>query len=84
MVEIKTEISLKESLFEEAKTVAKEMNISRNRLFTIAVEQFIDRYQSQKMLAALNEIYQDGSDASELQLLREVKPKYRQMFEDEW
>lgn len=81
MAKVKTTISLEESLFEAAKTVAQEMNISRNRLFTIAVEQFIERYQNQKMLKTLNEVYQDGSDASEQQFLREVKPRYRKLLE---
>jgi metal-responsive CopG/Arc/MetJ family transcriptional regulator len=84
MTRTKTAISLKESLFEQADAIAQEMNISRSQLFSIAVEEFIERHQSQKMLEALNEVYEDGPDASEQQLLREAKAKYRQMFEDEW
>ncbi len=84
MTRTKTAISLTESLFEQADALAEEMNISRSQLFSIAVEEFIERHQNQKMLEALNEVYQDGPDASEQQILREAKPKYRQMLEDEW
>ena len=84
MAKTKTAISLKESLFEQVNIIAEEMNISRSHLFSIAVEEFIERHQNQKMLEALNEVYQEGLDASELQLLREAKPKYRKLLEDEW
>ena len=84
MAKTKTAISLKESLFEQADAIAQEMNISRSHLFSIAVEEFIERHQNQKMLEALNEVYQEEPDASELQLLREAKPKYRKLLEDEW
>lgn len=84
MAKIKTTISLEESLFEEANELAQEMDIPRSHLFSTAVAQFVVRYQNQKMLEALNEVYQDGSDVSEQQLLREVKPKYRQLLGNEW
>ncbi len=84
MAKIKTAISLEVSLFEKASSVAQEMIISRNRLFTIAIAQFIKRYQNQKILEALNEVYQDDSDVSEQQLLREVKFKNHQTLENEW
>jgi len=84
MAKTKTAISLEETLFEEADAVAQEMDISRSHLFSIAVQQFIERHQNQKMLEALNEVYKDGPNTSELLLLREVKPKYRRLLEDEW
>ena len=84
MAKTKTAISLEESLFEQVDSIAQEMNISRSHLFSIAVEEFIERHQNQKMLEALNKVYEDGPEASELQLLREVKPKYRKLIEDEW
>lgn len=84
MAKTKTAISLKETLFEQADAIAQEMKISRSQLFSMAVEEFIERHQNQKMLEALNEIYEDGPDASEQQILREAKAKYRQMLEEEW
>ena len=83
MAKTKTAISLKESLFEQADAIAQEMNISRSQLFSIAVEEFIERHRNQKMLEALNEVYKGGPDAAEQQLLREAKGKYRQLLEDE-
>ena len=84
MAKIKTTISLKESLVEQADAIAEEMGISRNRLFSVAVEQFVVRYQNQKILGALNDVYRDGPRDSEQQLLHEAKLKYQQRFEDEW
>lgn len=75
-------ITLKESLLKQANITAQEMNISRSRLFSIAMKQFIEQRQNRKILKALNEVYEDGPYASEQQLLRKVKSKYRQMLED--
>ena len=84
MSKTKTAVSLDENLFEQAEAVAQEMNISRSQLFSLAVEEFIKRRQSQKMLELLNKVYEDAPDASEQQILREAKPKYRRLLEDEW
>ena len=84
MSKTKTAVSLDETLFEQAEAVAQEMNISRSQLFSLAVEEFIERRQSQKMLEALNKVYEDSPDASEQQILREAKSKYRRLLEDEW
>ncbi len=84
MAKTKTAVSLEESLFEQADAVAEEMEISRSRLFALAVEQFLARHEAKKMLEALNSTYQDEPDEAEQQLLREAKAKYRTRLEDTW
>ncbi len=84
MAKTKTAISLHKALFEQVIIIAEEMNVSRSRLFSIAVEEFIERHQAQKMLEALNDVYKYAPDASERQLLHETKSKYRKLLQDEW
>jgi metal-responsive CopG/Arc/MetJ family transcriptional regulator len=70
---IKTAISLQEPLFEQAEEVARELNVSRSRLFAIAVEEFLRRHRNQKLLEAINEAYADGPDETEQQELEQIR-----------
>jgi hypothetical protein len=70
---VKTAISLQEPLFRQAEVVAHELNISRSRLFSLAVEEFLRHYQNQKLLDTLNEVYADGPDETEQQALEHMR-----------
>ena len=94
MPNIKTAISMQKSLFEEVDVLAKKMDISRSRLFVLAVEDFIKRYQNRQLLKAINDAHDDASDSdvsnsdvpvSEEQELRyQVRQQHRKMAEGEW
>ena len=84
MPKFQTTVSLNNSLLQRIDNIAQEMNISRSHLASIALEQFVERYQNRKMFDALNKVYKDEPDAYGQQILREVKLKYQKMFEDEW
>lgn len=73
MTTIKTAVSLPESLFEQAETLADELRISRSRLFTLAVEAFVQRYENERLLASLNEAYGDGLDETEIDVLNQMR-----------
>ena len=51
---VKTAISLPASLFEQAETIAGEMQISQSFLIEIALEEFIQRRESQQLLEKIN------------------------------
>ncbi|MBI1922699.1 hypothetical protein HYR99_00465 [Candidatus Poribacteria bacterium] len=84
MANIKTAISLQKSLFEQVETLAHEMKISRSRLFVLAMEDFIRRYQSPQLLEEINAAYEDGPDAAEQALHRRMRLQHRQLVEGEW
>lgn len=84
MPSIKTAISVQQPLFERAETIARTMNISRSRLFTLALEDFIRRYENRQLLDRINAAYEDAPDPSEQALLRSIRGRYRQLVEDEW
>jgi hypothetical protein len=73
MATVKTAISLPEALFEQAQTLADELSISRSRLFTLAVEAFVQRYENERLLASLNEAYGDGLDEAEIDMLNQMR-----------
>lgn len=85
MSNIKTAISLQESLFHKIEQVAAELNVTRSRLFALAVEKFIRDYENQKTLARLNEVYADGLDEEDERLLASMRRYAPKVVEkEEW
>jgi len=66
---IKTAISLKEPLFQRADALARELNVSRSRLFALAIEQLLERYDTLALLQNLNDAYQDSPTEEEALIL---------------
>ncbi len=82
-MKVKTEIFLNSSLFEKVETLTRELNISRSRLVEIAVQEFIERCETGRMLAALNEVYEDWPDEEEKAIQRGIQEYHRQLLRDE-
>lgn len=85
MASIKTAISIQESLFEQAETIAREMKVSRSRLFVLALENFIRDYQDRQLFEAINQACAAISeDPIEQSHLRQIRRQHRRMVEGEW
>ena len=84
MANVKTAISLRESLFERVDKLARELQISRSRLFVLAVEDFIRSHENRQLLEAINAAYDDLPDAEERALHRKMRRQHRQLVEGEW
>ncbi len=85
MQTVKTAISIQENLFEQAETLARQMRISRSRLFVLALEDYIRRQQDRELLAKINAAYADEQpDASERTLRHQMKSTHRRVVEGEW
>ena len=65
---VKTAVSIEESLFREA--WAGRLGISRSRLFTEAVREYVRRRESEELLSRLNEAHADGLDKEDEESLR--------------
>ncbi len=84
MANTRTAISLQESLFEQVDMIAREMNISRSHFFTLTAEAFIQQYQNQKLLNAINDAYKDDPDPADQEFLNQLRPHYRRLLEVKW
>lgn len=84
MQTVKTAISLQQPLFEEAEHLAHQMQISRSRLFVIALEEFIRRQKNRELLAQINAAYADEPDPEEVALRRHMRSSHRRLVEGEW
>jgi len=81
---VKTAISIQESLFEQVNALAHELEISRSRLFVLAVEEFIQRYQNRKLFQAINAAYDDLPDPEEQALRHKMRQQHRRLAEGQW
>jgi predicted transcriptional regulator len=84
MTAIKTAISIDEQLFEGIEALASEMQVSRSHVFALAVEEYLQRHQNQRLLQAINEAHADGPDEAEIALRRQARRAQRQLVEGEW
>jgi metal-responsive CopG/Arc/MetJ family transcriptional regulator len=84
MPNVKTAISLQKSLFEQVEILAQELHISRSRLFVLALEDFIHRYQSRQLLERINAAYEDSPTPSEATLQRRMRRQHKRIVEGEW
>lgn len=84
MANIKTAISIQQSLFDQAAALAHAMHISRSRLFALAMEDFLQRHENHQLLERINTAHTDTSDSEEQALLRRMRRSHRQTVEGEW
>ena len=54
---MKTAISLPDDIFEAAEDLARELGVSRSRLYTLAVEKFVAHHRDDDVTERLNAIY---------------------------
>lgn len=84
MTTVKTAISLPASLFEQAETLADEMQISQSFLIEIALEEFIRRRENQQLLEKINAACEAPLSEEEQVLLRKMSRSHRRLVEGEW
>lgn len=84
MSNIKTAVSIKESLFKEAETLAKKLEISRSKLFAVALENFIRQQENRELLKKINEVHSQVFSPDEESYRKQIRDYRRRSLEDEW
>lgn len=84
MSSVKTAISIPKSLFTEAENLACELNISRSRLFSVALESFIEQHKNQHLLKQINAAYGDEHNFNEQAYQVRMKNYHRRFVEGKW
>ena len=83
MVQTKTAISVPKTLFQETDHIAHELNIPRSQVITLALEEFIRRYQNKKLLEQINEAYNVPMTSDESQSLEIIRSHQKKLGRDE-
>ncbi|MFE1746624.1 hypothetical protein [Coleofasciculus sp. H7-2] len=78
---MKTAISLTDPIFEEAEALAQQLGMSRSELYTKALKAYLKRYNRERMLSQLNEVY--SQESSELDPVM-VKMQFMSLPHEDW
>jgi metal-responsive CopG/Arc/MetJ family transcriptional regulator len=85
MLAIKTAISIEKVIFDQAEKVAQAMNVSRSKLFVLALQEFLERQKNKELLAQINAAYADLPDAAEQTVRNSQRRHHRRIVEsEEW
>ncbi|GFP20016.1 hypothetical protein HKBW3S03_01519 [Candidatus Hakubella thermalkaliphila] len=84
MPNVKTAISIQESLFKEAEALARELEISRSQLFTMALERFVKQHENRQLLEQINVAYSEAPNPDEQAYQTRMKDYHRRSVEGEW
>lgn len=85
MAEQPTNLPIQESLLNNTRALAKELNISWGRLITLALQDFIRRYRGrQDLVAQINAAYAQDLDDDEAKVLHGMRSSHRNLVEGEW
>ena len=82
MTNVKTAISIEKPIFEQMNILAKDLDISRSRLFALAAQEFIQRHKNIKLLQSLNEAYDDLPESEPI--VSNMRPRHYKMVKEQW
>jgi metal-responsive CopG/Arc/MetJ family transcriptional regulator len=80
---VKTAISLEKNLFNQVNKLANDLHVSRSKLFTLAVKDYLKKQESKKLLAQLNAAYSDSPSEEEKTISKAMRSKQRKIVEHE-
>jgi len=84
MPNIKTAVSLHERLFRQTELLARDLKLSRSRLFAVALEEFIERHRNRDLLDKINKAYDEKPDTAERKYLKKMRQRHRKMIDEQW
>jgi len=80
---VKTAISLEKNLFNQVNQLASDLHVSRSKLFTLAVKDYLKKQESKKLLAQLNAVYGDSPTEEEKTISKAMQRKQLEIVEQE-
>ena len=80
---VKTAISLDEELLIKVNRLSSDLHVSRSKVFTLAVQDYLKKQENQSLLAQLNEAYGDFPSEEERGISKAMQIKRNKMIEKE-
>ena len=80
---VKTAISLDEELLIKVSRLADDLHVSRSKVFTLAVQDYLKKQENQSFLAQLNEAYEDFPSEEEGGISKSMRIKHNNIIEQE-
>ncbi|MCK9362635.1 MAG: hypothetical protein M0P74_03390 [Syntrophales bacterium] len=80
---VKTAISLDEELLIKVNRLSNDLHVSRSKVFTLAVQDYLKKQENQSLLAQLNEAYDDFPPEKEREISESMRIKHKKIIEQE-
>jgi hypothetical protein len=80
---MKIAISVDDELIVEADRTAREMGVSRSRLFSLALESYLRNREHERMLE-LNRVYAGEGGTEDKRLAARIKGQFRSSIQENW
>ena len=82
---VKTAISIQESLFKEAEELARKLQVSRSKLVSLALEEYVEKNHAREILTELNKVHSEPMDEADRAFVEGSRISLaRLMKDDEW
>jgi metal-responsive CopG/Arc/MetJ family transcriptional regulator len=78
---MKAAVSIPDPIFKAADDLAERMGVSRSRLYSVALQRFVQEHDEEAITAKLNEVYDQESSALD-PVLQSIQA--RSLGKDEW
>lgn len=80
---VKTAISIDEELLIKVNRLSNDLHVSRSKVFTLAVQDYLKKQENQSLLAQLNEAYDDFPREKEREISESMRIKHKKIIEQE-
>lgn len=80
---MKTAISIEAPLLEETDRTARKLGLSRSRVVSLALADYLRHQRNQQIVEQLNHVYAE-SGALDKSLAAKLKDKFRSTVKDRW
>ncbi len=81
---MKTAISVDDDLVREADRTAREIGVSRSRLFSLAMRNFLRNRRHEKIVEELNRVYGGEPEKAATPQAARMKAKFRSTIQERW
>jgi predicted transcriptional regulator len=62
---VRVAISENRDIFRQSERLARRLRVTRSRLYSMAMQEFLRRHENDELLARFNDAYADGPDPEE-------------------
>jgi hypothetical protein len=81
---MKTAISIETPLLEETDRTARKLGVSRSRLVSLALKNYLRQRRNQEIVEQLNQVYGQPAGVAEQPTPGQRKAKFRSIIKDSW
>jgi len=81
---VKTAISINRDVFRQSERLARRPRVTRSRLYSMAMQEFLRRHENDELLARFNQAHADGPDPEEKKWLDSALLQAARLAKGQW